>query len=671
MKLKLVFLTSFAFILLFVPTILYSQDQVSPQQKSVDLLTQDATGDLELLWHSQFATPSFIRGPLRLPATARASTASPVIAAQEWLKRYAPMFGIATVEEELVLLGEETDQLGMHHLTYQQVSQGIPVYHRQIRLHLAADGQTLLAASNSFVPTRYLPAPQLGINAAQALAQAQVALPGGKLASEAVRVIWVDPSRSQPTPQVVWLVELWDPTRLLNNIYVIRAVDGAIADVWERTHHARNRKVYSAQNRMEVPGVLVRAEGDPPTGDVDADRAYDFAGLTYDYYFGTLGRDSYDNQGGTMTITVQIGPNYVNAAYIPEERQIVYGNDMVTLDITGHEWTHAVINHTANLEYRWQSGALNESIADIFGAMIDRDDWLFGEDLPASVLRGAEAIRDMADPTRFQQPAHVNQWVATCSDQEGVHTNSGITNKAYYNIATAIGKEKAEQIFYRVLTQYLHATSSLAELRTSALQAAQDLYGQGSAEYQGTQNGFAAVGLNGQWKPPANECLCAVSAALASPSVSPDRLSALNAIATLYRLRDEQLSQSEAGEHYRTLYEEHSNRASALLRQDPDLLVAGGAVIVQFMPGLKALLDGQGNTVALDQAMVQSLRTFLGDLAQADREAQGTALAGMLETEMARIEWDLLVDMSFAEAWAYLAQRLTLQPTSIYLPIIQ
>jgi Zn-dependent metalloprotease len=168
--------------------------------------------------------------------------------------------------------------------------------------------------------------------------------------------------------------------------------------------------------------------------------------------------------------------------------------------VTAHELTHAVTERTANLEYRWQSGALNESFSDIFGAMVDRDDWLMGEDLPIG------AIRDLDNPGAFGQPGNASGWVQTCGDNEGVHTNSGIPSKAFVNVASSIGKGDAERIFYRALTVYLQPQSTLEDARAAALQAAEDLFGVGSTQLQAVNTGFGAVGLNGSFQPPVNNC---------------------------------------------------------------------------------------------------------------------------------------------------------------------
>jgi serine protease len=426
-----------------------------------------------------------------------------------------------------------------------------------------------------------------------------------------------------------------------------------------------DRETYDADHGYTLPGTLACSEGDGPTGDQDVDDAHDFAGATYDYYWNTHGRDSYDDQGATLVSTANYGRSYMSAYWNGE--QTVYGDHFPVKDVVAHEWTHAVTEHSAALEYRWQSGALNESFSDIFGAMVDRDDWLMGEDLPPHVLGGREAIRDLSDPPRFGQPGHTDDWVETCSDNEGVHTNSGIPNKAYYNIATAIGKDKAERIFYRALTVYLDTNSSLEDARAAALQSATDLYGDGSAEYNGVRDGFNAVGLDGVWEPEPNDCTCAATTALSDETVYSDHLSALEVATTLYRVRDLLLI-GEAGEHYRTLYERHSGRVSHLLLQDAVLRAAGGEILKQVTPGLSHLVDGAGDEDIVTQETVDEVVAFLHQLAEEDRTSGDGELADTIEREMARIEWDRLVGMTYTEAWEYTQSRITVH--FLYLPLV-
>jgi hypothetical protein len=512
------------------------------------------------------------------------------------------------------------------------------------------------------IPAIRLESVQARVGAQQAVENARLALPGSLLEAPARLVIY--PGRSADpgaAARLVWLVALRDDSLPARSLYVIDAIDGVILDVLDRLYESRNRLTYNANNGTSLPGTLARSEGQGPVGDADIDAAHDFAGETYDYYFNTHGRDSYDNAGATLVSTANYGSNYANAFW--NGVQMVYGDGFAVEDVVGHELTHAVTERTANLEYRWQSGALNESFSDIFGAMIDREDWLMGEDLPPEAIGGLDAIRDMADPARLNQPAHTADWVQTCSDNEGVHINSGIFNKAYYNIATAITKDKAELVFYRALTVYLGVSSSMEDGRAAALQAASDLYGGASPEYSGVQSGFNAVGLDGVWQPPANSCTCAAATALADPG-----LSTLQTAGSLYRLRDRVLDASPAGEHYRRLYETHTGRISALLLAEGDLRRRGGALLAELAPSLAAFSAGEDREDILTAGQVAAVQAYLRALAAADRERSGGALAEVIEREMARIDWPRLVGMSYAQAWEYI--RAVIEGRVIYLPVL-
>ncbi|HCU7777653.1 TPA: zinc metalloproteinase aureolysin, partial [Staphylococcus aureus] len=149
--------------------------------------------------------------------------------------------------------------------------------------------------------------------------------------------------------------------------------------------------------------------------------------------------------------------NRNNAAWIGDK--MIYGDgDGRTFtslsganDVVAHELTHGVTQETANLEYKDQSGALNESFSDVFGYFVDDEDFLMGEDVYTPGKEG-DALRSMSNPEQFGQPAHMKDYVFTEKDNGGVHTNSGIPNKAAYNVIQAIGKSKSEQIYYRALT---------------------------------------------------------------------------------------------------------------------------------------------------------------------------------------------------------------------------
>ena len=142
-------------------------------------------------------------------------------------------------------------------------------------------------------------------------------------------------------------------------------------------------------------------------------------------------------------------------------------------------------------------------MADVFGAMIDRANWTIGEQIATPALLPSGALRDLSNPNQGgktrdpngYQPATMSQYETTSDDNGGVHTNSGIPNFAFYKFATAIGKDKAEQVYYRALTTYLVRTSQFLDLRLAVIKAAGDLYGANGAEVTAAKNAFDAVGI--------------------------------------------------------------------------------------------------------------------------------------------------------------------------------
>lgn len=413
------------------------------------------------------------------------------------------------------------------------------------------------------------------------------------------------------------------------------------------------RQTYSANHGTNLPGMLLRTEGQPAIGDADVDNAHDFAQTSYNYYWNTYRRDSYDNNGTVIVSTAHYGTNYANAFW--NGRQLTYGDGMVALDVVAHELTHGVIENTANLEYNWQSGALNESLADVFATMIDRDDWLLGEDLPEDALAGRDAIRSLSNPKQYGQPDHARDWVATCSDDEGVHANSGITNKAYYNIATnaAVGKDRAERIFYQMLVYHMTPSTTLEQARAFAIEATTELYPKDEAAQNAVRAGFDAVGLDGQWNPPSNDCVCAASAVLSDRYANPDGRSAFNVATTLYQVRDRILSDGAVGLRYRHLYEKYTGRVTLLLAHNPSLRREAAAILREYEPGLRELVSGEPVSAQVTPQMIAHLQQFLDHLAAQDIARRGGALAQTIAEERATLPLESLIGLRFDEAWAH------------------
>lgn len=237
--------------------------------------------------------------------------------------------------------------------------------------------------------------------------------------------------------------------------------------------------------------------------------AHNNAAICYEYYKNTHGRNSIDGKGGTIVSVIDVtesdGSKMDNAFW--NGTMMAYGdgqyclNPLVKgLDVAAHEMTHGVVSNSANLEYQDQSGAINESIADIFGCMVDRDDWKMGEDVVKTTCFPSGAMRDLSNPhnggtsqSDSWQPKKMSEFVQTENDNGGVHINSGIPNHAFYLYATAITKEKAEKIFYRALISYLTRSSQFIDLRRAVVRAAKDLYGDNSNEVNQAKDAFDKV----------------------------------------------------------------------------------------------------------------------------------------------------------------------------------
>ncbi len=230
----------------------------------------------------------------------------------------------------------------------------------------------------------------------------------------------------------------------------------------------------------------------------------------YLYFKNTFGRNSINGSGGSIysfiNVTNPDGSGMDNAFW--SNKFMAYGNGNIAfkplaggLDVAAHEMGHGVTAKAVGLEYKGESGAINESTSDIFGAMVDRSNWFIGESVTKTSYISTGHLRDMSDPHNGSvsgdpgwQPKHTSEMYLGSADNGGVHINSGICNYAYYLLATAISKEKAEQIYYRALTVYLTKSSQFIDLRIAVEQAAKDLYGD-STEVSKVKTAFDAVGI--------------------------------------------------------------------------------------------------------------------------------------------------------------------------------
>jgi Zn-dependent metalloprotease len=282
----------------------------------------------------------------------------------------------------------------------------------------------------------------------------------------------------------------------------------------------KQRTIHDAEHEDILPGRVVREEGAPATGDVAVDEAYDGLGATYDFLALAFERNSIDDEGMRLAATVHYGRGYGNAFW--DGRQMVFGDGdgdlfnrfTVALDVIGHELAHGLIGDEAQLVYMGQAGALNESIADVLGALVKQHvrgekaadaDWLIGQGLFTDRVRGV-ALRSLKAPGsafddpvlgRDEQPAHMRDFVRTTIDNGGVHINSGIPNHAFYRAAIAFGGfawEKAGRIWYETLRdKRLKPTATFAQFARASASNASQLFG--SAARRIVVEAWGAVGI--------------------------------------------------------------------------------------------------------------------------------------------------------------------------------
>lgn len=289
------------------------------------------------------------------------------------------------------------------------------------------------------------------------------------------------------------------------------------------TTRALIRSIHDAQNTRELPGTLVRREGQPPTGDRSVDEAYAGLGVTYEFFRQVYGRNSLDGRGLPLVATVHYDQDYDNAFWDGERMVFgdgdgeVFGRFTASLSVIAHELAHGFTQYSSQLEYSGQAGALNESLSDVFGVLVeqyslgqsaDEASWLVGKGLFLPAVQG-RALRSMIEPGtaydddvlgRDPQPADMDSYVVTTADYGGVHINSGIPNRAFALTAIGLGGaawERAGQVWFDVTTNSaLPPTVDFEGFASATVAAARSRYGNESDVRRVVERAWATVGVS-------------------------------------------------------------------------------------------------------------------------------------------------------------------------------
>ncbi len=529
-------LVSLALLFAWLPgTTSAQENQGDGLQNSLVLELQELTeGKVRISTHAKTGMVRFIGTELSnsipQPAALKAS-AGPEDVARGFLSKYGELFGLVNQSSELNAMRGKTAKGGRSSVHFQQVYEGIPIMGGELIVQVGTTKNSIISASGEILPDISLDTtPTVAASSAQEAAL-NVVVKGYGIDPGALRVsepeLWIyNPiilGMNHDFTTLVWQMEVESVELLpVRELVLVDAHLGAIALHFNQIDTAKDREVYDTACSNTLPGTPVRSEGESPTGDTEQDNAYDYSGDTYDFYWSEHGRDSIDDAGMTIISTVDYDPDggcdYPNAFW--NGSQMVYGTGWASADdVVAHELTHGVTDYESNLYYYMQSGAINEAFSDIWGEFVDLTNgagtdtpavrWLIGEDLPAG------AIRDMSDPTVFDDPDRMTSSYYYCgeADNGGVHWNSGVANKAAYLMVdgttgepggifngytiTGMGISKTADVWYEVQTNLFTSASNYADLYDSLQQAAINL-GYSPADKQTVKDAIDATEMDQQ-----------------------------------------------------------------------------------------------------------------------------------------------------------------------------
>jgi bacillolysin/thermolysin len=463
-------------------------------------------------------TATFVSGQFGVVVKPGVGGSGPDRLARTFLVQHSALFGLEDQHSELKLLDVSQDKLGFKHFRYQQMHSGLPVFGQQLVVH--AKEERVTSVGGRITPNIIDAQPTLQGDEAvrRALTATRSALGADETDAPKLRAVgsqnlgWY--TLQDGTPKLAYEVVVGAREDQRWQMYV-DAQSGDVLDKWSLVHSALNRETVDSKSGK------VRKEADGPTGDAVLDEAHANAEGVYDFYKSKFDRDSIDDKGMKLKSVVHYGNKYNNAFW--NGSHMTYGDGdgvrfspLISPDVVGHEMTHGVTERTAGLRYQRQSGALNESWSDVFGNLIEKwmereagqdesdPTWLIGEAIFTPGVDG-DGLRSMSKPgsgyDRDPQPGHMKDYKDTSSDNGGVHINSGIPNKAAYEVAMAIGQDKLSDVWYRTLTTYMTSSSQFSDAANFTVQSAIDLYGSGSAEANAVATAWESVGLTPSLKP--------------------------------------------------------------------------------------------------------------------------------------------------------------------------
>ncbi len=515
---------------------------------------------LIVAWHES-GSPRFLAGTDLAPG-ARLAAQDPVAMASAFLGLNRGLLQVDDPSSELIPRGVEVDRRGYAAVRLQQQYRGLEIWGRDAVVRVAPSGR-VIGYSGQLHPT---PAglettPLLGAPAARDIALTALSARDGVQATEeqtrlilypcanSLRLAWAVTAAAGLGYRTIAFVDARTGD-LLHTLSLVREDGPATGSGVDLRGASRTLGLWQVDseylmidtrkpmwdpaasqmpndprgaiwtvtaNHTDGSQLTHVHSADPNDWPANAVSATTCAGHFYDYLSDAFGRNSHDGEGRTLMLVVDYSQDLVNAFWNGNCVAIGNGDGQQSgdlagaLDVVGHELGHAVVGFTAGLVYEFQSGAMDEHFADVFGALLEFEvdgaqaDWLMAEDVWTPGTPG-DCMRDMENPASVAieglgqpYPDHMDDYFELTAGQDhgGVHINNMIPSRAFVIVATAIGRDKAAQIWYRALTQFLNRNSQFIDLRLAAVQSAADLYGADSAEQQAVEEAFDTVGIIG------------------------------------------------------------------------------------------------------------------------------------------------------------------------------
>ncbi len=484
---------------------------------------------------------------------------------EQFFNHLALPFGL-TDKDKMKLISTKTGKNNFKHYKYQQYHNGIEVFGASYHIHTSED--KIVSTNGDYLPEIDLnTTPKITTDQAIQFAKeimgaeeyAATHFHGTALAHDdhetkaILKIIDSAIPKKSTDYHLVYQVDLHATKPLDQQRYFISAQTGHLIKQFSLHHHqnvpSKGITTYYGEKEFRVDsiapnnfvlqddsrgnGIITYQDTGSPSLITSDENYFDFtdqingesaidahygASRFYDLLIDNFNWNGIDNNGKALQSVVHIGNgiDYVNAYWDGQYAWFGDGdcryNPLTSLDVVGHEFTHGITQSTANLIYADESGALNESMSDIFGKALEyyedneNFDWLIGGRFVAHP--NIDAFRSMEDPTVDGNPKHYKgtHW----EDGADVHYNSGVLNHWFYLLVEgkvdttefgvqynvpSIGMEKAMQIAFLTLTQYMIETTNYPEAYDLTILATQELYGINSPEEAAVKEAWKAVGL--------------------------------------------------------------------------------------------------------------------------------------------------------------------------------